>query len=454
MTPARWRWAVAALIVVVAVVLLIRADRRAPAQPPPGPAVAVARARTGDFAVRVTAQGRVGAPAGSTSQLAFAVPGTIRSIDVRVGEAVATGEPLAHLDDTSYLLALQQAQGDARSAAANYGGGTVPSAALSSAQARVRATGAYLHALEDGGPAAANARAQAVAGTSQADVKVEADRQALAREEALFAGGIAARKDLEAAQAQLAADEADARALHAKAGGASAAGVLVQARADYEQALADERAAAAQMGNLAGQSQRAQGALGQAEADEARTVLRAPADGVVVRILKHAGEQTDVTSPVIEIGPGSSAATTLYAAAADAALIHAGDPVDLHLVRASSSSHATVSAVVPTVDPTTQEATVVVDGMPPGAVPGDAVRADIVVAHRRGILVPASSIVQDPQTGSTLVFVRRANGDGFDARRVVVTGSDDTMAEVASGLRDGESVAAHGAYELMAPSGD
>jgi len=452
----RWTWIAAALIVAAAVTIgIVRAHRGSDDSGRVAPAVTVAVARPGSFALRVDAQGRIGAPAGSTSDLSFGVAGTIESIDVRVGERVTAGEPLARLDGTAFLLAVDQAQGDARSAAANYGGGAVPSAALSSAQARVRIAHDYLARLEQGGQAARSARASAVAGTSQADLKVEADRRALARAQTLFAGGIAAAKDVDAARSQLAADEADDRALHAKTGSGAdgAGGVVAQARADYAQALADLRTAQAQVGNLAGQAQRAQAALGQARADYARTVLRAPADGIVVGILKHPGESADVSSPVIEIGPGSSASTTLYVPAADAADISVGDPVVLRLLRSSGSADAKVSAVVPAVDPTTQETTVVVDGRPAGALPGDAVRASITVARLHGILVPAAAIVQDPQTGKTLVFVRRKGADGFDAREVVVAGSDDAVADVSRGLTNGDVVAAHGAYELLSPPG-
>src|SRR6202011_224901 len=100
-----------------------------------------------------------------------------------------------------------------------------------------------------------SARTAAVAGTSQADLRVEADRRALTRAEALYAGGIVAQKDVDAARSQLAADLADAQALHAKSGaaGSGANGVLAQARADYAQALADLRTAQAQSGSLRGQ---------------------------------------------------------------------------------------------------------------------------------------------------------------------------------------------------------
>jgi len=452
----RWTWIAAAIVIVVAVTIgVMRAHRAGGDASPAAPAVTVAVARPGSFAMRVDAQGRIGAPAGSTSDLSFGVSGTIESIDVKVGDRVTAGEPLARLDGTAFLLAVDQAQGDARSASANYGGGAVPTAALSSAQARARIAHDYLERLEQGGEAAQNARAAAVAGTSPADLKVEADRRALARVQTLFAGGIAAAKDVDAARSQLAADEADARALHAKTGtGADGAGgVVAQARADYEQALADLRTAQAQVGNLAGQAQRANAALGQARADYAKTVLRAPSDGIVVSILKHPGESADVSSPVIEIGPGSAASTTLYVPAADAAGISIGDPVALRLLRSAGSADAKVSAVVPAVDPTTQETTVVVDGRPAGALPGDAVRATITVARLHGILVPSAAIVQDPQTGKTLVFVRRKGADGFDAREVTVAGSDDDVADISRGLSNGDVVAAHGAYELLAPPG-
>src|SRR5690348_9265805 len=326
----RWMWFAILVTAIAVAVIIVRSRHASRSATPPQPEVTVAVAKAGFFDVRVDAQGRVGPPAGSSSSLAFAVPGTIASIDVHVGEHVAAGQPLAHLDDTSYALAVRQAVGDARSASSNYGGGAVPQAALRSAQERVRLAGDYLHRLETGGGAAA------VAGTSQADLKVEADKRALAREETLYAGGIAAAKDVDAARSQLAADEADARALHAKAGGSGARGVLVQARADYAQALADLRSAQAQVGNLQGQAEHASAALAQAESDEARTVLRAPADGVIVQIMRHAGESADATTPVIQVEPGAAASTTLYVAAADAVGIKTGDPVQLRLIRSPS----------------------------------------------------------------------------------------------------------------------
>ncbi|HEV2037987.1 MAG TPA: hypothetical protein VGQ96_05205, partial [Candidatus Eremiobacteraceae bacterium] len=114
-----------------------------------------------------------------------------------------------------------------------------------------------------------------------------------------------------------------------------------------------------------------------------------------------------------------------------------------------------VIALVPAVDPATQQATVVVSGVPPSALAGDAVEASIVVASENGILVPTSAIVQDPQTGDTLVFVASADASGqtkFAPRKVRVAAGDQTTTRIASGVRPGDRIAAEGAFELLAPA--
>jgi hypothetical protein len=117
---------------------------------------------------------------------------------------------------------------------------------------------------------------------------------------------------------------------------------------------------------------------------------------------------------------------------------------------------ATVRAVVPSVDPTTQTSTVVLSGAPAGAASGDAVDVTIQLAAHRGVLIPTDAIVEDPQTQHAIVFVRGRGKDGAEAfvSREVQTGANDgptTM--VVSGLRAGERIASHGAFDLLAPGG-
>ena len=405
----RAAWLVAGIAVIAIAWIIVVRLRPAPSAAPPAPEVQVAHATLGTFAVRVTAQGRVGAPAGSASSLTFSVPGILRSIDVKVGQNVAAGEPLAELDPSTYENAVGQAQGEAVAASGSYGGGTVPGAAVESARARLEAA------------------------ATQADLRVAADRRALERERTLYAGGIAPAKDVQAASSLLAADEA-------------------QAHADHAQARADVRSARAQFDVLRGQVERADAALAQARRDLAATTLRSSANGVVLAILKHPGEAIDASSAVVTIGPPSAATASLYLPGADARGVKPGDAVDLSLSRSKEASHGAVMAVVPAVDPSTQESTVVVSGVPRDALLGDAVRATIVTGNITAVIVPAEAVVQDPQSGDTFVFVRSPgpNGDPkFDARKVTVRATDANSAAISHGLKPGEDVAAKGAFELL-----
>jgi multidrug efflux pump subunit AcrA (membrane-fusion protein) len=406
------------------------------------PNVPIAVARVGDFEQRVSAQGRIGAPAGSSAKLAFAQAGILRSVNVQVGQRVGAGSVLAALDRGVLGAAVVSAQGDAAAAAT-----------AQSAHAKVLVAQAKLAVLERNGPAALSARISAESAARQAAIKVAADAATVARDVQLLAAGVVAGKDVDAARAQQAADEADRRAADAKvaAAGADFRAALQQARADVTAARSDERIAR-------GQALSAQGRLQTARLTYENGILRAPSDGVIIGILKHPGEAVDPSTPVIEIGPALGHVVTLTVAADVAQRVAVGDPVSMRIAsRGAGTVGGTVSAVVPAVDPATQTATITVDGAPADAVSGDAVTATIVTGRLHGVLVPATAIVQDPQTGKTVVFVHvtpKKDGDPtFSMRGVSVRASDAATAVIASGVRAGEPVAARGGYMLLAPAG-
>lgn len=438
---------VAALVVLAGIVALVelrRAHTLATEQPA-APDVPLAVARFGEFTERVQAQGRVGPPAGSSAKIAFAQAGILRRIDVHVGETVDAGQSLAELDRAGLDAAVRAAQADAIQNGAGAG---------AAASARVMVAQSKLATLEQGGPAALNARIAAQSEARQAALKVEADRATLAREQELLTAGVVAGKDVDAARSQLAADEADQRAADARVAAAT-----TDFQAALKQAQADLAAARSDVQVARGQAAGAQARLESARIAYANGILSAPSDGVVLAILKHPGEAVDSTVPVIEVGPASGRTVTLAVPGDVARRIATGDPASVQLNSAGgSATPGTVTAVVPAVDPDTQAATVVVTGAPPDAVAGDAVSATIVVGRIRSLLVPSSAIVQDPQTGKTVVFVRNPHPkDGasrFDLRAVTVRASDAADAAIAAGLHAGERVAAQGAYTLLAPAGD
>src|SRR4030081_2273614 len=74
-----------------------RGHAAAEAPPPAPPSVPLVQARWGSFDVRVSAQGPVGPPAGSSAKIPFAQPGIVGAIDVRVGDRVSAGQAVAEL---------------------------------------------------------------------------------------------------------------------------------------------------------------------------------------------------------------------------------------------------------------------------------------------------------------------------------------------------------------------
>ena len=424
------------------------------------PNVKLATAKLGDYVERIDAQGRIGPPAGSSAKLAFAQAGIIASVDVHVGDTVRAGQTVAALDRATLAAALAQAQADASVASSGYGGGTIPASNVASARAKLAVAREKLATLQRGGPAALSSRIAAQSVARQATLKVTADRTTLARDQSLFAGGVLARKDVEAARGQLDSDLADLRAADSKvaAAGADFSASLNAARADVASAENDLATARAQSGILGGQAGSARARLEAARIAYGNGLLAAPSDGVVLSISKHAGESVDPTQPVMDVGPALGRGVTLSVPAGVARRIAVGNPVTLQMPQTREVvTRGRVTAVVPAVDPTTQLATVVVSGAPADVVVGDAVTATIVVGNTPGIIVPSTAIVQDPQTGKTVVFVRddhpKKGESGFALREVAVRASDAQHATISSGLKAGEQIAAQGGYTLLAPAG-
>jgi len=448
-------------LVVLAVVLAFALGRHAP---PPSdsaarsPAVATARARAGSFVVRVSATGRIGAPAGSQARLSFAGSGILKSIAVKVGDAVSPGQVLASLETSALQIDTAIAQAESSAASASYGGGAVPGAALMSARARLAVAKVKLDAAQRRAGSADSDAAAAAAALRQSQEKIAADERALERAQQLFTAGVAAQREVDAARSQLRFDQADDAANRSRLQSASAAipGARTQARSDYQQAVNDMQAAQAQVGVIAAQAQAARGRYAQARRALEGGALKAPTSGVVLALLKHVGEAVDPSQPVVVVGPPSDKSVTLSVAGNDAAIVRLGDRVSVTDALRRSNGSGTVVAVVPAVDPTTQTTTVVSSAVPPASAPGDAVTASIDVATRHGILVPATALVNDPQTGKAVVFVRSVDSNGhatFTSREVDVDVSDDRTALLRSGVRDGETVAAQGAFDLLAPAG-
>jgi RND family efflux transporter MFP subunit len=351
------------------------------------PEVSLVTARNERFAETVPATGRFGVPAGSQVRLGFPSQGTLSAVAVRLGDRVGAGDVLAELDATRLSLAASEAAADERAAEAAVG------------QARVDRTSA----------------------------KIRFDQDALHRARVLYGAGVAPRKDVEAATAQLADDVAQASAAKASVSSSVAGVASAQAR------------------------------VAVARRDVAQTVLRAPVTGTVVAVLHRPGETVDASTPVVVLAPIGRADVTLLVTAGDLARVRPGAALRYTIVGGGSGGTGTVAGVAPVVDPDAQAGNVTarVDrrDVPDGAM----IEARIDVGSAKGIVLPEAAIVADPETRATYVFVERRQPDGssrFEQRAVVVEQSDAGRVLVAGAVRPGDRVAAEGSFALLAHAGD
>ncbi|HEY2474608.1 MAG TPA: efflux RND transporter periplasmic adaptor subunit [Candidatus Cybelea sp.] len=285
--------------------------------------------------------------------------------------------------------------------------------------ARIDATPYSLAAAQAQSEANAAERAAALAAVDRTSVTVHRDEVELQRQQRLFEAGIVAKRDVEAARATLWADRAQAQS----------------ARISLAQAQDQSRAASLHAAGT--------------RYDVGRTTLRAPSAGTVVGIFVTPGESVDPTTPAVAISAEGQTIATLEVPAPDLGQISSGD-----LVRARSGSvtwEGRIAAVAPAVDPTTGFAVASVTGVPTSLPAGTPIDAAVVVRSLRGLVVPRDAVIEDPQSGAELVFVR--NGNRFEARHVVIEGRDDRTALVSAGLRAGETIASSGAIDLLSPSG-
>ncbi|HKO15904.1 MAG TPA: efflux RND transporter periplasmic adaptor subunit [Gemmatimonadaceae bacterium] len=306
------------------------------------PAVVGARTtivRTQPFTESIGAIGSVAPRAGHVATLSAPAAGRVAHVLVAVGAHVQAGQPLVELDLTTFRAASQSAE-----------------AALAAAE------------------------------------------QSYARTQRLAQEGIAPRKDVEQAAADLA-----------------------RARADVVSAQRAEQLA----------------------------TLRAPIAGVVTRMSATLGGTADPSQPLVEVADPTALDILLGATPTDAARIHAGDKVQLSAGQSAGGEPLGVGTVVDvagTVDSATRSVVVRVQA-PATRRPlriGETVFGRIAVATRAdAIVVPNEALV--PEGDGFKVFVVDATGIAH-ARPVSVGARGDSTSEITRGLTAGERIVTYGAY--------
>jgi membrane fusion protein, multidrug efflux system len=242
-----------------------------------------------------------------SAQVTALVSGPVKEVRVSGTQAVKKGDILVILDDADQRIAVADAEAAVRLARQRYG---QADANADAARARVAARGADI--------------AQARARLRDANATVERARAELARRESIAGTGAVSGEELTAARAALASASA-ARDL-AAAGIASAEATRGSASGDLGAAEAVVRGTTI---NTAPDVAAAEARLEKAKLDLARTVLRAPVDGIVTNRQVQVGQRIAAGAPIMVLVPIATAYVDANFKESQFQDIRIGQPVEL-----------------------------------------------------------------------------------------------------------------------------
>lgn len=364
------------------------------------------------------------------------VSGRLTRIQLKAGDRVRPGEIVAQIEPLTLTAPVQEALGRLAEARAQREGVATqrPKAAtLEQAQTRIQAAAATHRQAE-----ASVAQAQAALNQAQRD------RQ---RAQSMAASGVISRRDRENAELTeiTRSKELERATLAAKAAMsevevARAALTVLQAQQrdpDYLLKVYDARIAGIEAD------------LAKLRDEAARTEIRSPSGGQVLRLLQESAQSVTAGTPLLEIGDVAKLEIVIDVLSADALKIKPGN---LILVQAGSGV-PTLKAKVRQVEPSAftkvsalgveeQRVNIIGDFINAPASLGDGYRSDvqIVVWQDPNVLkVPLSALFRCDQ--SWCVFSVR---DGkAQERSLEISQRNTSEAEVRSGLQAGDTVILH-----------
>ncbi|MFP4173866.1 MAG: efflux RND transporter periplasmic adaptor subunit [Candidatus Hydrogenedentota bacterium] len=190
-----------------------------------------------------------------------------------------------------------------------------------------------------------------------------------------------------------------------------------------------------------------------AKLEEARTrleesVLTAPFDGVVTKVLARPGDTAAPRVPLLEMVDMNSLALRFSVPEAEAAAMRTGMPVTAQLDALPDATHSgDIVRVYPELNPEMRTRTVeaVLDN-PPELAPNMFARVRVTLREAEdAIVLPNDAVLLSP-SGEDVVYVIE---DGQAQRRPVTLGIEESgRVEIVSGVEAGEQIAVEGNEEL------
>ena len=393
----------AAVALVLASTALLYACGGGEKEPEPIVTVQVTPAKRGPIEQTVSAEAVV-----SPLQQAVITPkitSTISKFYVQRGSRVKQGQILAILENADLAGAAEQSKGEFEQAEAGY----------------ATTTGASLpEQIQKAELEAAAAKAA-----------YDAQKKVYDARKDLFDQGAIPRRDLDSAEVALA-----------------------QARSQNEQAqkqLVDLQKLGKEqtLKSASGQLSAAKGKYLNAKAQLSYSEIRSPIDGVVTDRPLFQGELATANQPLLTVMDTSKLIAKAHIAQDQAVELKVGDAAELSFEGLDDPIKGRVMLISPALDPGSTTIEVWIEAIKPGRAlkPGMNVSIEAVAKSvENALVVPASAVYKNPETG---YYVLLAGSDGkAHLVKVQVGIRTKELAEIQSGLKEGDSVITVGGYAL------
>ena len=333
------------------------------------------------------------------------ITSTIKKFYVQRGSRVKRGQPLADLENADLAAAAEKSKGEYEQAEAGY---TMTMGASLPQQIQ-----------------------KAELDAAAAKAAFEAQKKVYDARKDLFDQGALPRRDLDSAEVALA-----------------------QARSQNEQAqkqLVDlQRLGKEQtVKSASGQLSAAKGNYLSAQAQVSYSQIRSPIDGVVTDRPLFEGELATANQPLLTVMNTSKLVAKTHIAQDEAVELKVGDAAELNLEGVEDPIKGRVMLISPALDPGSTTIEVWVEAIKPGPAlkPGMNVSVEAIAKSvKDALVVRASAVYKSPEAGD---YVLLAGSDGkAHLTKVKVGIRSKELAEIQSGLKEGDSVITAGGYAL------
>jgi len=372
-------------------------------EPAPVVAVQVTPAKRGPITLTVSAEAVV-----SPLQQAVLTPkisSTISKFFVQRGSHVKQGELLALLENADLAGTAEQSKGEFEQAEAGYA--TTTGASLPQQLQKAELDAAAAKSVFDAQQKVYDARKD------------------------LFNQGAIPRRDFDSAEVSLA-----------------------QARSQNEQAqkqLADllrlgkEQA----LKSATGQLSAAKGKYLNARAQLSYSEIRSPIDGVVTDRPLFQGELATANQPILTVMNTSKLIAKAHIPQNEAVLLKVDDPAKLQLPGVEQLIKGRVMLVSPALDPGSTTIEVWIEALKPGPALKPGMNVELAVTAKsvdNALVVPASAVYKTPEGDDYVLLAGPDNKAHLAKVKIGIRNKD--LAEIASGIKENDSVITAGGYAL------